>query len=131
MAVDSHGGGGISLWRWCENKRIEEEMGFIRKKGHNNTYIESFNVDHWFNPKAINYSYHSFSFKFNLVIAFDQVKIRGGLSVAKRGEVRGLESDFLIGGQNCYHDKYRGSKMHLSLFLLIFIILCRGSCFLW
>lgn len=116
MAVDSHGGGGISLWRWCENKRIEEEMGFIRKKGHNNTYIESFNVDHWFNPKAINYSYHSFSFKFNLVIAVDQVKIRGGLSVAKRGEVRGLESDFLIGDQNCYHDKYRGPKIHLSLF---------------
>jgi len=69
-------------------------MGFIRPKEHNNTYIESFNLDHWFNPKAINYSYHSFPFKFNSIIAFDQVKIGGGYWVAKEGKVGGLKSGF-------------------------------------
>ena len=44
----------------------------------------------------------------------NRVKIKGGLNVTKGDKVRGLESDFLIGGQNRNYGKVRGIKVHLS-----------------
>lgn len=82
------------MWRWCENKRSEEEMGFIRPKGHINTYAESFNLNHWFNHKAINYSYNSFPFKFNSIIALTGSKSEGECELQKGVKLGGWKMFF-------------------------------------